>query len=384
MRRSTDTILPLLAAATFLAFAAGCNRDGVKVYKVDPNENAATPPPPAPSAAPAGLPGALPNNVPAPDNSGLPRLKYTLPDGWAEKPATEFRVASFDVAGDGKTADVSVVPLGATSGTDAANVNRWRGQIGLGPVDESQLKESAQAVQIAGKPAEFYDLAGAGSGGSEAQRILGAILHTDDSTWYFKMMGETALVEKNKDAFLAFVRSVSFQPAAGEAPTGMGMTPLPASHPAIPGMAEAASPAGAKPAWTVPAGWKEGELMQFLVARYVIPGPGDASAAVNVSQLDGNGGGLGPNLNRWRNQLGQAPLSDDAVSQLPTLDVPGGKAVVTDFTGTDARTGKPSRLVGVVLPRNGQTWFYKLMGDPEVVGAQKEAFLAFVQSAQYP
>ena len=46
--------------------------------------------------------------------------------------------------------------------------------------------------------------------------------------------------------------------------------------------------------------------------------------------------------------------------------------------------GKPARLIGVVLPLNGQTWFYKLMGDPDVVGRQKDAFIRFVQSAQYP
>ena len=60
------------------------------------------------------------------------------------------------------------------------------------------------------------------------------------------------------------------------------------------------------------------------------------------------------------------------------------KAVLADFTGTDARSGKPARLVGVVLPLNGQTWFYKLMGDADVVGAQKDAFVQFVQSSKYP
>ena len=47
-------------------------------------------------------------------------------------------------------------------------------------------------------------------------------------------------------------------------------------------------------------------------------------------------------------------------------------------------TKQPARLVGVVLPLADQTWFYKLMGDPEVVAAQKDALLQFVQSAKYP
>ena len=39
---------------------------------------------------------------------------------------------------------------------------------------------------------------------------------------------------------------------------------------------------------------------------------------------------------------------------------------------------------GVVLPLNGQTWFYKLMGDAATVDRQKDALMKFVQSAKYP
>jgi hypothetical protein len=120
------------------------------------------------------------------------------------------------------------------------------------------------------------------------------------------------------------------------------------------------------------------------VARYVIQGDGAAAASVNVSELDGTGGGLLPNLNRWRGQLGQPPISENDAAKLPTIDASGVKAVLADFTGTDARTGKSARLIGVVLPLNGQTWFYKLMGDPDLVGQQKDSLIKFIQSGQYP
>jgi hypothetical protein len=229
----------------------------------------------------------------------------------------------------------------------------------------------------------LYDVAGTEPGSGDDARIIGAILHTGESTWYFKMMGDSSLVETNKPAFLAFLRSVEFQGSA--APATLDLSQLPASHPAVPGMgAETPTAAGAKPSWTVPPDWKEGELMQFLVARYVIQGAGDATAAVNVSQLDGNGGGLLANLNRWRAQLGQPGITGDDAAKLPTIDAAGTPAVLADFSGTDARTGKPARLIGVVLPFNGQTWFYKLMGDPDLVGQQKDVLIKFVQSAQYP
>jgi hypothetical protein len=375
-----------LAAAALLALVAGCGRDSVKTYKVDAADALATTPPPVTATSPAAMPGAMPSTMPgglpAPDNSGLPKLKYTLPDGWKEKALTQLRVASFEVSENGKTADVSVIPLGSMSGGDAANVNRWRGQVGQPPLDEDGIKKSAEPAQIGDQPADLYDIAGTAPGSGDDERIVGAILHTDISTWYFKMMGDSALVEKNKPAFIAFLKSVEFQKLP--APSSMDLGQLPASHPPIPGMTDATPAATGGPSWAVPAGWQPGELTQFLVAKYNIQGPGDSSASVNVSELDGNGGGLLPNLNRWRAQLGQGPLTDADAAALPAIDASGAKAVVADFTGTDARTGKPARLVGVVLPLNGQTWFYKLMGDPDLVGGQKDALIKFVQSAKYP
>ena len=105
---------------------------------------------------------------------------------------------------------------------------------------------------------------------------------------------------------------------------------------------------------------------------------------VNVSSLGGDGGGLLPNFNRWRQQLGLPSVVEGDLTALPTLDVSGGKAVLIDITGLDGRTGKPARLVGAALPLGGQTWFYKLMGDAGIVAQQKDALVKFVQSATYP
>ena len=68
---------------------------------------------------------------------------------------------------------------------------------------------------------------------------------------------------------------------------------------------------------------------------------------------------------------------------MTALDVAGGKASLVDLTGQDARTGQPTRLVGVIVPQSGQTWFYKLMGDAKVVESQKAAFTQFVQGVKY-
>ena len=376
MKQSRASSLLLLATALALA---GCNRDSVKVYHVETNDTAALPAQTA-GSSPMSSMANMAGDIPIPDNSGLPKMTFTLPTGWKEKPASQLRVASFEVAENGKTADVSVIPLSGTAGGDAANVNRWRGQVGLQPLPEEELGKLAEKIQVAGQVADLYDLA---SGSEDSPRILALILHQGDTAWFFKMAGDADLVAKQKEAFIAFLKSLAFEGASTPAnPTAMDMSQLPPSHPPIAGaIANSNLPApdvDAKPSWTIPAGWEEGQLAQFLTARYVIKGESDTSAAVNVSQLSGDGGGLTANINRWRGQLGLAPISDEEAAKLPTIEANGVKAVLTDFNGTDARSGKPARLVAVVLPLSSQTWFYKLMGDETVVGAQKEAFIKFV------
>ena len=327
-----------------------------------------------------------------------PTLKYKAPSGWQEVAPGEMRAASFRVAGsNGKQADVSVIPLPGMAGSDLDNVNRWRGQVGLKPVSPEELTKLARPVEIDRQPGQLYDQAGENPGSGDKTRILAAITRQNGTAWFFKMTGDDALVAEQKPAFIEFLKSVSLPSATAQMglppshpPIGAG-SELPPSHPPIGsgGMeaqnAPAASSGQAKPTWQVPSGWQEAPSGQFLVAKFLIKGEGDAQAAVNVSMSGGNGGGLLANLNRWRGQLGLTPVDEaDLSKQVQPLDLQGTKATLTEMTGTDPRTGQKTRLLAVVVPQGEVTWFYKLMGNEQLVEQQKEAFTHFVQTAKYP
>jgi len=386
-------LLPVLTSLLFLP-VAGCHRDEVKTYRVAKDQNQ-----PQPQSAPAmstdspnpTLPPGHPDISSASAAPGLaasgsarPQLTWQTPEGWTEVPAGEMRVASFKIQGqNGKQADVSVIPLPGLPGSDEANVNRWRGQVGLSPASPDELKKSAESVEAGGQPAQLYDIAGQNPGSGDATRILGAIQHRPGAVWFFKMTGDADLAEQQKPAFVAFLKSVKFT-------TVQAQTELPPSHPPIGDTGMGAPTASApissegKPNWQVPAGWQEVSGGQFLVAKFTLTGAGGATAAVNVSSSAGEGGGLVGNINRWRGQLGLTSLSDGDVNKLVmTIDMQGGKASLVDLSGTDARTSQPTRLVGVMVSQSGQTWFYKLMGDAKVVEAQKDAFIQFVQGVKY-
>jgi hypothetical protein len=360
---------------------SGCKRDEVKVYHVDSSDNTAPPP--------AAMPASMPAGLPAPDNSGMPPLKYVLPAGWQEKPASQMRVASFGISEDGKVADVSVIPIDGMAGGDIANVNRWRGQVGLTPLADDEIAKLAEKVSVGAQPADLYDSAGS------MQGIVGVIFHRDDVAWFFKMMGDASLVEKQKPAFVSFLKSVQFgAPALAPA---MDLSQLPPSHPPTDGMNPAAAPAnadGGKLHWTIPPDWKQIDPGPMLSAKFSITGADGTAAQVNVSSLAGEGGGLLANVNRWRGQLGLNTLNEMELAHLDPTQLAnpnpnnvlsdGSHFALVDFTGTDSQTGKAAELVGAIIPQNGQTWFYKLMGDEQVVAQQKDAFIQFVQSAKYP
>ncbi len=105
------------------------------------------------------------------------------------------------------------MPLpGAAQGL-LANVNRWREQLKLKPVTEEELHKEVKVIQVAGESAASVDLLGPESEGPQRQRILGVVLPRGKRTWFFKMTGPAELVEKQKPAFEAFIKSVQF--AAG-------------------------------------------------------------------------------------------------------------------------------------------------------------------------
>jgi hypothetical protein len=103
-----------------------------------------------------------------------------------------------------------------------------------------------------------------------------------------------------------------------------------------------------------------------------------------VSAFPGDVGGLLANVNRWRRQVGLPPMPEtDVQKEVKQLDPVPGKMMLVDITGTDPKNSQPARLVGIIVPQAGQTWFYKLMGDPNVVGTQKDVLVQFAKSVQY-
>jgi len=132
-------------------------------------------------------------------------LRWTAPKGWTEIPGTGMRVASFELPeGPGK-AEVTVVALPGDVGGELANVNRWRGQIALPPVDETDLPAARSAVRSRLGNIFVYDFTGAGE---KKTRLVAGMIKVSGTMWFFKLMGDEAAVAAAKPAFLKLLEGL--------------------------------------------------------------------------------------------------------------------------------------------------------------------------------
>lgn len=358
--KPTPTLAALATAGLLLT---GCQKEEITVYrvpKVPPGAGAET------AVAPAAPPAAA-----------RPHAHWDkLPNGWTEAPASGSRVSTFTIAGpDGQRAEAAVIAFPGMGGTDLQFVNLWRDQLGLKPLVEDELAKLVQPATIAGAEGKVFDLTGAPKAAGEpaAERIVVALQKQDGVSWFIKLTGHAALVEAQKPAFLGFLKTLKFHAGSDE-----GEAPAPAPRPSAP---VASSNAG-QPNWTAPAHWQQQTPGAMQAAKFSI-GEGKARAEVTAVFLGGMGGGLKPNLDRWRGQLSLAPAAEGEVEQQAPAFLPlGPGARIVELTGNTAQDGDPASMIVLLVPAGNGTWFYKLMGDKGVVAKEKDALVAFVKSAK--
>lgn len=180
----------------------GCGREDVSVYRI-PKETAPK------DQGDAELPRRMAQETVSEESFEEKDLHWKAPEGWKELQASGMRHASFSVQVPKGNADMSVVVLPGPAGGDLANVNRWRDQIGLGPLDEKALAERSKKLPTPVGTLVLVDFAGPKKEDG-ADRVLAAILSTGGKTWFFKLAGKEKVVEEAKPSFLGFLKSLHF------------------------------------------------------------------------------------------------------------------------------------------------------------------------------
>ncbi len=235
---------------------------------------------------------------------------WKLPEGWKENPGSGMRYATLLVPSDAGPLELAVFRL--NNGPDEvahalANINRWRGQLGLAGITIDAVKNASDDItqpiskRKAGEQTIYFvnikRKTGAGSAGeaketpkkkvsgkpagenssnpaAKSVRMFAAIVPQGKEVWFYKMTGPVEAVEALINPLADFIRSVKYE--------------------------------NGKATWSLPEGWKEKPGNQFRFATLIVPSQ-SGPLEFTVSKL-----GAGPeelpyvaaNINRWRGQLG--------------------------------------------------------------------------------
>ncbi len=83
--------------------------------------------------------------------------KWNAPDGWLQRPGNEFRFATLVIPSEPKPLELTVSKLSRGDGPLEdqllANVNRWRGQVALPPLEADGLAKESERLSVAGEDA---------------------------------------------------------------------------------------------------------------------------------------------------------------------------------------------------------------------------------------
>ncbi|MCH2208698.1 MAG: hypothetical protein MK132_22905 [Lentisphaerales bacterium] len=129
-------------------------------------------------------------------------LSWTVPSSWEDlKQSSSMRLATLAPKAN-KELLLKVSRFPGNVGGELANVNRWRGQIGLKGIKAADLEKSLEIIETKVGKAKLLDISNAG------KQMLAVMLPNNKQTYFFKMMGTDKDVSKEKAALIELVKSI--------------------------------------------------------------------------------------------------------------------------------------------------------------------------------
>lgn len=188
-------------ALVLMGFLAGCGGGDAEYVEVEA--------PPESEQAPMAS-AAHDHDHAAPEGPGF---AYTLPEGWRQIPTQSMQLLSLEAGQPPNIpASVSVSAFPGDVGGQVANINRWRRQVGLGPVDPEAARSFVQPVTLSGMEGWQVDFTGPApeAAGHSGMRTIVAVVSHQGNSWFFKILGTASAVEEERERFAEFLSSIRF------------------------------------------------------------------------------------------------------------------------------------------------------------------------------
>lgn len=305
---------------------------------------------------------------------GASPFEYTTPAGFEPVAPTPLRIVNFKVDGD---SGVECYLSPVESNDTAANVNRWRKQMGADALDAAGIDALPRRTLI-GRPGTLVELTGTFAAmGSEPKSdygLIGVFAALPMAGISLKMVGPKTAVAAARERFLELNDSLRL--ASGDASNAQG-APADASNP------QPDAPASDALHWSLPQGWKEAprgdgvRLMTFTI-------DGAPNCECWMIGLGGDGGGAVANLNRWRRELGQEALTPEQIQSLPHMQILGRSSPTIEvhgrYQGMSGPAIEDAMMLGAICELGPWTLFVKMVGPKTEMETQRAAFQALCAS----
>ncbi len=140
-------------------------------------------------------------------SAGSSAFTWTAPAGWVQGPEKAMREVTF-LAGAKSEVECYVTALTGDGGGLAANLNRWRQQLGREPLTDAEIA-ALPSVPMLGTHAALVEIQRAdGESNASPSALIGAVCLQPERSVFVKLLGPTAAVEGQRDAFVEFCKSI--------------------------------------------------------------------------------------------------------------------------------------------------------------------------------
>ena len=148
-------------------------------------------------------------------------VKFEVPKAWkSSKPTSRMRVAQFAVdpaEGDKDKAELVVTTFAGAAGGIDANLDRWKKQFedkDGKPAEITHETRKGKNVEVTFAEAHGRYVAAITPGSPEKYdktdwRLLGVIVQTPETSYFFKMVGPEKTVKNARPAFEAMIKTIS-------------------------------------------------------------------------------------------------------------------------------------------------------------------------------
>jgi len=133
---------------------------------------------------------------------------WETPNSWVpNNNSSSMRIASYNVPFSKGVGDLSVMILNGKGGGIAANVNRWRGQIGMEPIMDKDIIKKAKLGESQLGSYFLFELM---SQDKNDLSILAAIIPLSDNTLFIKLTIHKDGIKELKKEFNTFCSSFNY------------------------------------------------------------------------------------------------------------------------------------------------------------------------------